>query len=49
MAKGIAAMNSAELCYLQDNPMPSWESLAEDVFHAQVPREGMEICDDGLR
>ncbi|KAJ5321633.1 Six-hairpin glycosidase [Penicillium brevicompactum] len=40
MAKGNAAMTAAELCYLQDTPVPYWASLAEGVFHAQFPPGG---------
>lgn len=49
MAWGLAAMTAAELGYPQDTSMPSWASLAEGVFQAQVPRWDTETCRGGLR
>jgi mannan endo-1,6-alpha-mannosidase len=49
MSWGLAAMTAAELGYPQDSGMPSWLTLAEGVFNAQVPRWDTKTCDGGLR
>jgi mannan endo-1,6-alpha-mannosidase len=49
MAWGLAAMTAAELQYPRDSSMPSWLTLAESVFNAQIARWDTESCNGGLR
>jgi len=46
---GLAAMTAAELGYPQDSAVPSWLTLAEAVFNAQILRWDTKTCDGGLR
>ncbi|CAG8283169.1 unnamed protein product [Penicillium salamii] len=48
MAWGLAAMTAAELGYPQETSMPSWLTLAEGVFQAQVRRWDSQSCGGGL-
>lgn len=49
MAWGLAAMTAAELEYIEDSSMPSWLTLAEGVFQAQIARWDTRSCNGGLR
>lgn len=46
---GLAAMTAAELGFSQDPSMPSWYTLAENVFNSQIHRWDTNNCDGGLR
>lgn len=48
-AWGHAAMTAAELEFPHDPSMPTWISLAENVWKLQVQRWDTESCDGGLR
>lgn len=49
MMWAFAAMTAAELDYPQRSSMPSWITLAENVFNAQIRRWDEETCNGGLR
>ncbi|KAJ5091521.1 endo mannanase GH76 family [Penicillium alfredii] len=50
MTWGLAAMTAAELNYPRESSsMPSWISLAENVFNSQVARWDNTSCDGGMR
>ncbi|KAJ5152997.1 uncharacterized protein N7482_009475 [Penicillium canariense] len=46
---GLAAMTAAELDYPQRSTMPSWLTLAENVFNAQIRRWDDSSCGGGMR
>jgi mannan endo-1,6-alpha-mannosidase len=46
---GLAAMTAAELDYPQKSSMPSWETLAENVWKTVSRRWDTDHCDGGLR
>jgi mannan endo-1,6-alpha-mannosidase len=46
---GLAAMTAAELDYPQESSMPSWESLAANVWDTVAARWDTDNCDGGLR
>ncbi|CAI7678787.1 unnamed protein product [Penicillium pancosmium] len=46
---GLAAMTAAELDYPQKSSMPSWETLAENVWNTVSSRWDTDNCDGGLR
>lgn len=45
----LAAMTAAELDYPQRPSKPSWITLAENVFNAQINRWDEDNCNGGLR
>lgn len=45
----LAAMTAAELDYPQRSTMPSWITLAENVFNEQIGRWDQDNCDGGMR
>jgi mannan endo-1,6-alpha-mannosidase len=45
----LAAMTAAELDYPQRSLQPSWITLAENVFNAQISRWDEDSCNGGLR
>jgi mannan endo-1,6-alpha-mannosidase len=49
MLWALAAMTGAELDYPQRSSMPSWITLAENVFNAQVRRWDEDNCNGGMR
>lgn len=49
MQWGLAAMTAAELEFPQESSMPSWVTLAENVFNDMVPRWDNKTCGGGLR
>ena len=49
MMWAFAAMTAAELNYPQETSMPSWITLAENVFNDQIRRWDDHTCGGGLR
>lgn len=46
---GLAAMTAAELSYPQKSSMPSWETMAANVWNSVSSRWDESHCDGGLR
>lgn len=49
MMWALAAMTAAELDYPQRSSKPSWITLAENVFNAQIDRWDERNCNGGMR
>lgn len=45
----LAAMTAAEMGYPQRSAMPSWITLAENVFNEQIGRWDEDNCNGGMR
>ncbi|KAJ5668060.1 glycoside hydrolase [Penicillium maclennaniae] len=45
----LAAMTAAELGYPERSSMPSWVTIAENVFNDQIARWDTKTCSGGLR